>query len=235
MGRAPAGLPARGAGKGSGGDHNRLRTSLGGQAPREHGRPGLAVKLSTRDTMKIPPAESIVFRRFGRQRGPCGRQIRLRIAPGGPALRHPARATVTSGAPRRYGPPPPEAAAISCLRGGQATEHGSFFTLTDSRPGIDARRSSWKRRVVRTRACPARKWDGKTATGRCGRDTSVRRTRRSRRTRCRRRLPRGSAHSRACSQGRGVPPRVRAGRSAVGPPPGARGGQAARGMTQARR
>ena len=55
--------------------------------------------------MKIPPAESIVFRRFGRQRGPCGRQIRLRIAPGGPALRHPARANVTSGAPRRYGPP----------------------------------------------------------------------------------------------------------------------------------
>ena len=52
---------------------------------------------------------------------------------------------------------------VSALRQG-------FFTLTDAWPDVDAHRSSWER------GCPARKWDGKTAADRCGRDTSVPRT-----------------------------------------------------------
>ena len=42
-----------------------------------------------------------------------------------------------------------------------------FFPLTDTRPDVDAHRSSWER------LCPTRKWDGNTAADRCGQDTSV--------------------------------------------------------------
>ena len=57
------------------------------------------------------------------------------------------------------------------------------FTLTDSRPG----RASMPTALPGNGASsghgghgrPARQWDGKTAAGRCGRDTNVRRTRRS--------------------------------------------------------
>ena len=81
------------------------------------------------------------------------------------AGRRPVISVETAGSDAASTPTAPGHLFGSLTLAGTFTEQG-HFTLTDSRPDG----SSWER------GCPARKWDGKTAANRCGRDTSVPRT-----------------------------------------------------------
>ena len=100
---------------------------------------------------RTPPAESIAFRRFGRQRRLCGRQIGLRTAPSGPALRHPERASVRSTVPHRFGPPRPR--RFHAFGVGRRPTMRVFFPgpMSNSYPNLVAWSWCWRR-------CRTRSW-----------------------------------------------------------------------------